>query len=223
MGSDPTRRDTALRPGSLFRLSGLARRATPAWWRSDRDRSYLDCSAVAEPRLHDGPPETTPDARARWVRVHLDRAFSRLLPRELTSSRVDLIQTAVVRILEHERREKEPVRTASYVWRVAFTIIADELRRRRRAPEDATEEAQLELEAQVHPPSAVLPGLGEALRACLALLAEARRRAVLLHLQGFRAFEAAELLRTSEKRAQNLTYRGLADLRQCLVGKGHGP
>ena len=39
-----------------------------------------------------------------------------------------------------------------------------------------------------------------------------------LHLQGFRVAEVATALGWTEKQAENLVYRGLADLRICLEG-----
>ena len=68
-----------------------------------------------------------------------------------------------------------------------------------------------------------LPELGVGIRDCLGGLAEPRRLAVLLHLEGFRAEEASRVLHWDVKRVQNLIYRGLADLRRCLEGKGLVP
>jgi RNA polymerase sigma-70 factor (ECF subfamily) len=163
--------------------------------------------------------------RAHWMRRVLERAFARMLPATLDPAREDLVQTAVVRVLERGEREKDPVRTASYLWKVAFTVIADELRRRRRAGEESVDDAALEAHLHevrgVEPPRPV--GVGVALRDCLQRLSSERRGAVVLHLQGFAAPEAARVLRTGEKRVQNLTYRGLADLRNCLTRKGLSP
>ena len=171
-------------------------------------------------------PDVPGDAgRAHWMRRVLERAFSRMLPAALGPAREDLVQTALLRVLERREREKEPVRTASYLWKVAFTVTADELRRRRRAGEESVDDAALE--AHLHEVSGVEGprpvGLGVALRDCLQRLATERRGAVVLHLQGFAAPEAARVLHTGEKRVQNLTYRGLADLRNCLTLKGLSP
>ena len=54
----------------------------------------------------------------------LRAAVARACPSDLGALREDLVQTAVVRVLEHEGRdEQNRVRTASYLWRVAFTVI----------------------------------------------------------------------------------------------------
>jgi RNA polymerase sigma-70 factor (ECF subfamily) len=50
-----------------------------------------------------------------------------------------------------------------------------------------------------------------------------RRLAVTLYLQGHTVPEAARILDWSGKRTENLVYRGLADLRECLMAKGMRP
>ena len=54
----------------------------------------------------------------------------------------------------------------------------------------------------------------------LATLAQDRRRAVELHLQGLTVPEISDLLAWSEARTRNLVYRGLDDLRQALRREG---
>jgi RNA polymerase sigma-70 factor (ECF subfamily) len=46
---------------------------------------------------------------------------------------------------------------------------------------------------------------------------------VTLYLQGHTVPETARVLDWPAKRADNLVYRGLADLRQCLLAKGLRP
>jgi DNA-directed RNA polymerase specialized sigma24 family protein len=53
-----------------------------------------------------------------------------------------------------------------------------------------------------------------------ARLSHDRRRAVLLHLQGFNVAEIARLIGGTHARARNLAYRGLADLRRALAEDG---
>lgn len=163
----------------------------------------------------------------------LRRAVARACPPELASAREDLVQAALVRVLEHEARgEENRVRTASYLWRVAWSAVIDELRRLRRRPTvslDAMTSGAEERQPdgapapEVHPVTEPAPGLGLALRQCLERLAGQRRAAVLLHLHGFTAQEAALTLGRGEKQVQNAVYRGLGDLRRCLGSKGHGP
>jgi len=148
---------------------------------------------------------------------------ARVCPPDLASQRDDLVQSAVLRVLEIERKgEATAPLPASYLWRVAFSVIADEMRRRRRSllvPASATGEGE--------PPDrnspAPQPELARAIEACLERLVEARRLAVLLWLQGFQTPDATRVLRWPPKRVRNATFRGLSDLRACLRAKGVAP
>ena len=164
-------------------------------------------------------PSPAKNARPAWMLGTLRAAVRRACPGESAAQQEDLVQVALVRILERERAdEQNTVRTASYLWRVAFSVTADELRRRRSETRRllGTDVKTSEL----HEPSTLGPEVGLSIRDCLSRLAEERRLAVLLHLQGFRADEAMRILHWNLKRVRNLTYRGLADLRQCLSEKG---
>jgi len=121
------------------------------------------------------------------MRTVLLRAVRRHCPAELRSQTEDLAHTAWLRIVEREAGENLTRLEPSYLWRVAFTVVIDEIRRR------SARVAQAEtLQAG---PRAVAPGpeLGE---------------------------EVARALQFNEKRAQNLIYRGLEQLRRCLAAKG---
>ena len=50
-----------------------------------------------------------------------------------------------------------------------------------------------------------------------------RRLAVTLHLQGHSVPEVGRLMGWSAKKADNLVYRGRADLRECLELRGIRP
>ena len=169
------------------------------------------------------PARTVPNPeRHSWMLQILRAAVGRSCPSDLAAHREDLVQIALIRVLEHEERgEQNQVRTASYLWRVAFTVIADE-RRRRRADELRSRRFSVGEEAG-QDGATPLPELGVGIRDCLGGLAEPRRMAVLLHLEGFRAEEASRVLHWDVKRVQNLIYRGLADLRRCLESKGLAP
>ena len=85
-------------------------------------------------------------------------------------------------------------------------------------------QTQIEPRAQGDPErSAAYRELGAAVRECLLGANRDRRLAVTLYLQGHSVPEAARLLGWDAKRTENLVYRGLADLRQCLMGRGHTP
>ena len=126
---------------------------------------------------------------------------------------------------------REPPLASFYLYRVAHSALVDEIRRaaggvrcpstpRRMVRAPGTDDP-----ADTRTPEAAarLNELGAAVRACLGGLKRERRLAVTLHLQGHSVPETARLLGWVVKRTENLVYRGLADLRQCLMAKGHRP
>jgi RNA polymerase sigma-70 factor (ECF subfamily) len=168
---------------------------------------------VSSPRLVSKQAEASDFEGMRPVLV---RAVARHCPPALASQAEDLVQTALLRLLEHPPPEGSLPRGASYLWRVAFSVVIDEIRRRKRG-----ERYQEEARSRATPDTPG-PDIGAEIRDCLERLAEPRRVSVTLHLQGFRLSEVATALQWNEKRVENLIYRGLADLRRCLQGKELG-
>ena len=128
----------------------------------------------------------------------------------LASARDDLIQTAMVRVLERDRHEDLGRRGASYAWKVAQSVMVDELRRLGRDRRLAKSVSEEKKRSWVDPTGAIQ------LRQCLERLEERRRMAVTLHLSGLRIPEVARAAGWTEKTAENLIYRGLDDLRALL-------
>jgi RNA polymerase sigma-70 factor (ECF subfamily) len=163
------------------------------------------------------------------LRALLQRAVRRVCPRWLADRSEDLVQVAMIKVLEARRRgEGLGAVPASYFYKVAYTTLIDEIRRLRRRPEVPLEDGPGESPALVagggNPESLVAASeVGEAIAACLGALAEPRRLAVTLHLQGHTVSQAAAILGWDAKRTDNLVYRGLADLRHCLESKGVTP
>ena len=161
------------------------------------------------------------------------RAVRRQCPSWLADHAQDIAQAALAKLMAAERgREGERPLTSFYLHRVAHSVLVDEIRRRKRRPEvplevvtEAGEEVRsVEPAASSDPESdASFQELGAAVRDCLAAAKRERRLAVTLYLQGHTVPETARILGWDAKRAENLVYRGLADLRQCLLGKGHRP
>jgi RNA polymerase sigma-70 factor (ECF subfamily) len=156
----------------------------------------------------------------------LARIVASLCPREGAIDRAEVEQEVRVRLWRALRGETNLERPASYLYRVAATATIDAARRLR-----ARREEQMEGSASAEGPSHVLtladdrPGpeelarsaeLGDRLARALDTLAEDRRTAVKLHLQGFTSGEIAELLGWTEARARNLASRGMKDLRSRL-------
>lgn len=160
------------------------------------------------------------------------QAVRRQCPWWLSDQAQDIAQAALLKVMAAEKNfEGERPLTSFYLYRVAHSALVDEIRRRRRRREvalevvtDAGEDRSIEPTARSDPErDASFGELGAAVRDCLVSMKRERRLAVMLHLQGHPVPEAARILGWAVKRTENLVYRGLADLRQCLVGKGHRP
>jgi RNA polymerase sigma-70 factor, ECF subfamily len=183
----------------------------------------------------DNGDESPHPADARWTRLAgaMARAVRRQCPWWLRDHAQDIAQAALMKVMALAgRSEGERPLTSFYLHRVAHSALVDEIRRRRRRHEvalevvtDAGEERPV-AEPRAHgdpEQDASYRQLGTAVRACLAAMKRERRLAVMLYLQGHSVPDAARLLGWTVKRTDNLVYRGLADLRHCLVRKGHRP
>jgi RNA polymerase sigma-70 factor (ECF subfamily) len=162
------------------------------------------------------------------LRPRLLSLVRRVCPRWLKDQAEDIVQAAIVGVLERFREQggSLPV-SSSYLMRAAHNAAVDEIRRRFRRPEtEGGDAAQLALAAsEAHDPARRSEALeiDRAIRACLALLGPARRAAVMLFLLGYSRAEIERLSGWGRKRSEHLTYRGLADLRRCLSEKGLEP
>lgn len=163
------------------------------------------------------------------LRRQLVQAVRRTCPRWLAADADDLVQAALLRVLEIRRkREGEAEFSSFYLRRAAHSAVVDEIRRRRRRAEvplepDEGAEPSRPLESSAVPDPERLSEsreLGRAVTECLGRMIRPRRLAVTLHLQGHRIREVGDLLGWNAKKAENLIYRGLADLRDCLEDKG---
>ena len=166
-----------------------------------------------------------PDAA---LRAKLQKAVRRACPPWAASQVEDIVQAAMIRVIRvREKREGNEPLPASYLWKVAYTATIDELRRLRAKREVAldTDDGSEPVAAPQGDPSrrAEAEEITRGLQDCLARLVETRRQAVSLYLAGHTVPEAARLLHWPPKRAENMVYRGLADLRGCLEKKGLRP
>ena len=174
-------------------------------------------------------------SESRWVELAamMARAVRRQCPAWLADQAQDIAQAALAKVvaLDKTAEAKRPF-TTFYLHKVAHSALVDEIRRRKRrqevsleAPAEGEEETRpFEPKAHGDPEShASYRQLGLAIRGCLAAANRDRRLALVLYLQGHSVPEAARILGWDVKRTENLVYRGLADLRQCLLNKGHRP
>ena len=155
------------------------------------------------------------------TRHRMERAVGRLCPGWLSPHRDDLVQMALIKLL---RSSSSHELGDAFLSRVAYSVVVDEIRRRRRRnevgmspslPDRLVNSAELSPETRSHGLA-----LGEQLVECLQSLAEARRRAVVLYLQDHTIPEIADTLGWDQKKASNAVYRGLHDLRAMLTERG---
>jgi RNA polymerase sigma-70 factor (ECF subfamily) len=182
----------------------------------------------------DSPAQESSPERWTTLRTALVRAVRRQCPAWLSAHADDLVQCALVKVMAIAGAgEGTRVLSSFYLHRVAHSALVDEIRRRQRRREvplevDDSEGQQggaiVALQADSDPEQdSSLRELGAAIRACLLSMVRDRRLAVMLYLQGHSVPDAARLLGWGAKRTENLVYRGLADLRECLLAKGHSP
>jgi RNA polymerase sigma-70 factor (ECF subfamily) len=168
-------------------------------------------------------------ARLPEVERKLVAAVRRCCPPWLSADADDLVQAAMIKVLDRTRRDPAAAEVApAYLWRIAYSAVVDEIRRRRRRREVPLEiegDGACELPSPTPGPDrwASSRALGAAIADCLGRLLPVRRQAVTLHLLGHTIPEIADLLDWSAKRADNNVYRGLTDLRRCLDRKGVSP
>lgn len=161
------------------------------------------------------------------LRHRVVRAVNQACPTWDKADRDDLTQSIlaalVARVEEPEGIDRFP---STYLLRMAYGVMVDELRRRSRRREVPLEPPISEKRAAPAPgPDRLVESaeIVEGIRACVARLQPDRSLAVRLHLLGCGVTEIARRTGWRNKRAENLLYRGLAEVRTCLAAKGWGP
>lgn len=145
----------------------------------------------------------------------LERAVDRCCPSHLRSSRDDIVQTALLKATTAVRQGRRV--NATWLRKVAYTSMVDEIRARGTVVEGVEEPPSHEPD----PERLVrLQRVRDALDRCMSHLSAARRRAVLLFVQGHSARETSNLLGVGQRAAENLIFRGRSELRACLERAG---
>lgn len=163
------------------------------------------------------------------LRARVAGAVRRVCPAWLATSAEDIVQNVLVQLSRtFLAGEGRPRPASMYFRKAAYGATVDEIRRRCRRREvqlpDGDGLAELAPAAGPDPErSAASAEIGRGVQECLLALARARRLAVTLYLQGCTVPETARRLGWKVKQAENLVYRGLADLRACLSRKGLAP
>jgi RNA polymerase sigma factor (sigma-70 family) len=166
-----------------------------------------------------------PDFDTEAVRRRLSAAIAQACPNWLRHEREDLLQTTLLRVWEVvSRAEVRPEMKATYLYRAAYSVTIDEIRKARWRYERALSEDPMEEKpatAERGPEeSALAAEIATSVRSCLQGLDPGRRRAVQLRLAGSGHAAAAEMLGLTVKQFSNLVFRGMEDLRSCLRSKG---
>ena len=194
--------------------------------------------ASSTPEEPQGPPDEpeTPEPEPQdssispqdfaKLRADLVRAVSRECPSWLADCAEDLVQEVLIRIFKIDSKRKQDMSqfSWSYLRKSAYNAVIDEIRRRRDSKEeswgDNPEGPSMDPDTER---LVVSREIGLAIRNCLKGLIRPRRLAVTLRLLGHSVPDLARRLGLSAKQAENLVYRGLADLRACLERSGVRP
>lgn len=177
---------------------------------------------------NDGRRRILEPAEFASIRPQLLSLVRRTCPRWLADQAEDIVQSAMLSVLDRIRNEGGSFEvSSSYLMRAAHNAAVDEVRRRFRRPEVAADD-----ESPLDEREASTPGpdrevatqeIDKAIRGCLGGLELARRAAVMLFLFGYSLADTERMSGWTRKRAEHLTYRGLADMRRCLTEKGIEP
>lgn len=182
----------------------------------------------SSPRNVDDRSSRVGETSLEELRPKLERAIYRVCPAWMSDRRDDLVQVAMIKMMEAQRKSSEGIipTSSSYLFRVAHNALVDEIRRHRRKRESPLEEGDETVEQRdEHDPErdALSRQTGRAIKDCLSRIKRERRMAVTLYLQGHSVPESSQHLGWSRKRTENLVFRGLDNLRQCLRKKGIEP
>jgi len=162
------------------------------------------------------------------LRKTLTAAVGRICPTWLSQEREDLVQSSLLTIVRLLGRGQpgEPAReaNATYLWKVAYSVTLDEIRRARwrfeRSSPDGLPDG-VRTESGPDPERAASSReICLQVRTCLKDLELSRRRAVVMNLAGYTHKETAERLGMGFKQVANFVHRGMQDLRSCLRAKG---
>jgi RNA polymerase sigma-70 factor (ECF subfamily) len=168
-----------------------------------------------------------PDA-TEILRRRVISAVRRTCPAWLAHQADDIVQTVLTQLAATAARgEGTGTFAGIYLEKAAYGATANEIRRLYRRRETSMEGRE-DVEQKVSPDPgperrATAAEIAAHIRDCLSRLRGSRTLAVTLYLEGCSVPETARRLAWSSKKAENLVYRGLADLRACLQAKGLRP
>jgi RNA polymerase sigma-70 factor (ECF subfamily) len=164
------------------------------------------------------------------IRRRVSAAVRRHCPGWLAGQAEDIVQNSVLRLLRTlERSDGNRTFSSVYLEKSVCGAVVDEIRRACRRREQTVEDIEA-MSMEISTARAPNPEHGASSREvargivdCLQRLAKPRRMAVALYLHGCTVPEAAGRLGWTLRKTESLVYRGLANLRTCLDGKGLRP
>src|SRR5688572_16495342 len=104
----------------------------------------------AEPDLITDTPKKNPESSMDYAQLHRDlaKAVDRVCPRWMADRADDLVQVALMRVMEVQRKKEGAAElSAFYLKKVAYSALIDEIRRLRRRQEVSLEGTGEEEEA----------------------------------------------------------------------------
>lgn len=165
------------------------------------------------------------------LRRRILTAVLRVCPRWLTGEAEDVTQNALIKVVEilEKRSDRNSGLPSSYLSRVAYSVTVDVMRSRRQGrlrevPMDEKVDRGLMRTSEPGPDRrSEGTEIIMSVRDCMGKMVRSRRLAAMLYIQGHTVPEIGRLMHWSGAKANNLVYRGIADLRRCLAGKGIKP
>jgi RNA polymerase sigma-70 factor (ECF subfamily) len=190
----------------------------------------MEMDPTRSPQGGERSPADSPLTNEEWeaLRGRLKAAVTRACPHWLVEQVEDIVQVVLVQLLETLRKSEGKRGFSSiYLAKAAHGATVDEIRRRsrrREIPEQDVSVPESNVGGGPNPErDSAARELGRGVQDCLTRMVYPRRLAVILHLHGCTVPETARRFRWTAKKAENLVYRGLKDLRQCLAAKGFAP
>jgi len=164
------------------------------------------------------------EAEHERLRRRLEAAVRAVCPAAMRDHQDDIVQVAMMAVLRQKRGDGDPI-PATYLRKAAFTAMIDEMRRLRGDRQQPLDDAEeLGVDAGAGPERRSMSReISAAIRSCLERLAAPRRAAVALRLLDNNVPEIARRMGWKRKQAENLVFRGMGDLRDCLREKGVEP
>ena len=159
----------------------------------------------------------------------LRKAISRHLPASLQHQVEDVLQDVQVRLWRSLQSRRRIANPAAYLYRMAVNATVDAIRTARSRgyldaePLEIDDIDAADASPEIDPPPERRLGREELLTAvqqCMDTLSPDRQQAVRLYLEGMTTKETAAVMGWTEPKARNLTYRGLAQLREALRQEG---